>query len=667
MKKRTKLLAAFLAISTLLSGCVSEIPEEPLLTAAPPEEPEPITELRAQDDFYGYVNLAKLDSMEIGFLKSSAGSFDEAQAIVDERVDELVYSLGKGSESYPEGSPEQIIQAYYKQNMAYNAPTENSSRIFADVLSKINAVSSVDEYAALMAEFMREYGLALFLLPQVDMNLYKPDEYGTALTGVSIFFGATIEDLEKDSYSAETIKETVQAYLKAFGTDAEEADKRSDRVTRMLLGIADKTDIDVLTAADYYKYLTPVSTAELSGIFTAFDFEKTMRESGMNTLPDTWYIMDRKQLEAINETLCEDNLAALKDYAAAAFVMQFGQFLPDEYSSFRSRYFGEAGDTTDRDAKDACCAMLADRIGEVYAKRYTDDATIAAAEKMCEDIRAAYYDLIQSADWLSEETRGQLCRKLTNLVFVIGSPKPAEITPADKSLIADDLFGTTINFSKQSWADMAANIGREYPKDLFGMPSTAVNACYNTNNTITIPLAILNPPFFDASRSEAQNLGALGSVIAHEMSHAFDSNCIAFDADGKYDPEWLPEADRLAFEEKMRLTEEYFSGYTIMEVYHVDGELTLGENFADLGGVECVLSMAKTDDEKRELLESYASIWCMLEDDTSALGGLRYDVHSPAMVRVNAVVASLDEYYELYGVTAQDGMYVAPEDRVSRW
>ncbi|MGN1119666.1 MAG: M13 family metallopeptidase, partial [Oscillospiraceae bacterium] len=575
--------------------------------------------------------------------------------------------LGKGSESYPAGSAEQIIQAYYKQIMAYSAPSENNSRIFADVLSRISAVASIEDYAAIMAEFMREYGLELFLLPRVDMNPFKPDEYCTAIIGVSTFFGTNIEDMEKDPYSAETIKETVQAYLTAFGANAEDADKRSDSVTLMLLGIADNTDIDALTAEDYYKHLVPVSTEELSGIFSAFDFEKTMRESGFDVLPDTWYIMDDKQLEAINETLCDENLQALKDFAAATFVMKFGQFLPDEYSGFRSRYFGELGDITDRDAKESCCNMLADRIGEVYAKQYTDETTVAAAEKMCEEIRAAYYDLIQSADWLSEQTREQLCRKLNNLVFVIGSPEPKEITQADKALIADDLFATTLNFSKQSWADMAANIGKEYPKDLFGMPSTAVNACYNTNNTITIPLAILNPPFFDASRSDAQNLGALGSVIAHEMSHAFDSNCIDFDADGKYDPEWLPEADRLAFEEKMRLTEDYFSKYTIMEVYHVDGELTLGENFADLGGVECVLSMAKTDDEKRELLESYANIWCMLEDDSSALSGLRYDVHSPAMVRVNAVVASLDEYYELYDVTAQDGMYVAPEDRVSRW
>ncbi|MGN1119010.1 MAG: hypothetical protein ACI4Q4_01555, partial [Oscillospiraceae bacterium] len=97
MKIRTKMLAALLCVSTLLTGCVTELPEEPELTLSQTEQPEPITELRAQDDFYGYVNLAKLDSMEIGFMKSSAGSFDEAQAIVDERVEELVYGLGKGS------------------------------------------------------------------------------------------------------------------------------------------------------------------------------------------------------------------------------------------------------------------------------------------------------------------------------------------------------------------------------------------------------------------------------------------------------------------------------------------------------------------------------------------------------------------------------------------
>lgn len=664
MNKRTTVLSALLSASLLLTGCADTIIEETGYNPPARIEPEPITELRAQDDFYGYVNLEKLGSMEIGFMKYSVGSFDDAQSVVDDCVDELIYSIGKGSEINPEGSAEQIIRGYYKQVLAYNAPTESSRRIFDEVMAKIAAVKSVEDYVQLMAELNCEYNLPLFLMPQVDMNPFQPDEYGVGLVGVSSFFGTGIEDLEKDPYSASNLKDNLLAFLKAFGAQADDADRRSDSVTYMLLGIADKTDLEALNGNEIYKYLTPVSTAELNALFTSFDFEKLMRDSGFSNLPDTWYIMDRKQLEAINKTVCAENLEALKDYAAAAFIHRYGQFLPDEYSGLRSRYFGELGEATDRDAKDACCMVLADEIGEVYAKHYTDKQTVEAARQMCENIRAAYHDLIQNAGWLSAGTRELLCRKLSNLVFVIGAE---DTVSTDKTLLGDDLFSTTINIDKRVWADMLANIGQEYPKDRFGMPPMMVNACYNTNNTITIPLAILTPPFFDANRSDEQNLGALGAVIAHEMSHAFDSNCIKFDAEGRYDPEWLPEADRLAFEEKMRQTEEYYSRYTIMEVYHVDGELTLGENFADLGAVECVMTMVQTDAEKRELLESYAATWCMLENDASALEGLRYDVHSPGMVRVNAVIASLDEYYRLYDVTEQDEMYVPPEGRVSRW
>ena len=667
-KRKTAWLAVLLAVTAALSGCAGEavLPEE--LPETTEEAPEPVTALRAQDDFYGYVNLAKLDTLEIGYGKESAGSFDETDSAVQAQLDAIINDIVSSSEDYPDGSSEQLIRDFYNQYLEYEKPGEYSERVFAEVFARIDAVSTVSEYAELMGEFYREYNIPLLISPVVQMNYFEPSEYGCALVGIDNALGLSgLKELTEDKSAAFSIKEALQSLLTARGIAPTEAEERAVSVVNLLMDIASATDFEVYEAVFPMSYLSRHTLSELDEIFTGIDLVSYLKDCGAQTISEEWYISDRGQLEAINAVLCSEKLRALKDYAAASFVMNYGEFMPEEYSGFRSRYFGTGAANRSKLALETVKQSLWAELGEVYAERCGSAETIAAAEKMCEDMRTAYFDLIRGADWLSEETRRLLCEKLENMEFLIGAEAPVEPDPLDKELIGSEILETRINMDKRIAADSIANIGKPYPKSSRGMPPQIVNACYNTNNVLEIPLGIINTPFFDSGRSEAANLGALGMVIAHEMSHAFDSDCIAFDAEGRYNPEWLPEADRLAFEEKMRQTEEYYSRFTIMDVYHVDGELTLGENFADLGAMQCIMSVVNTPEEKRELLESYANIWCSLEQDVSALQGLRMDVHSPAVVRVNAVVSSCDDFYELYDVREGDGMYIAPEDRVSRW
>lgn len=666
--KRKSALLALLLAAAMTTGCVTmaepELPEEPVET----DEAEPITSLRAQDDFYGYVNLEKLDSLEIGFGKSSAGAFDETQELIDKQIESLIKEIADSDEDFPAGSPEQLIRALYRQSMQYTERGEECEKLFGDVFARIDAVDSVSEYAELMAEFQRDYGVTLLMQPAVMMNYFEPTKYCTAVSGVSSACGIVdFKSMTKELSAAMQLKQTVQNFLSALGVDSESADARSDNVVYLMLDIANATDFEVLESSFPLEYCTELSLGEMEELFSNISFADYVKGCGAKEAPDSWYITDRKQLETINSVLTEDRLEALCDYARAAFTMQYGSFLPDRYSGIRSRYFGLSGEDNSKDALDNVNSLLTEEVSEVYAKRCADEETISAAKEMCEDIRASYRDMISGADWLGETTRTLLCKKLDNMLFIVGYSEPKSPDPADEKLIGSNLLETMINLARKANADSMANIGKDYDSNVLQMPAQTVNACYTTDNTMNIPYGIMNPPFFSADNSKAQNLGALGTVIAHEISHAFDSDLIAFNAEGAYDPNWLPEADRLAFEERMKRTEEYYSCYTIMDVYHVDGKKTLGENFADLGGVQCVMSAVSSPDEKRELLESYAALWCCLYEDTAALSALRYDVHSPDSVRVNAVVASLDDFYELYDVGEEDGMYVPPEKRVSRW
>ena len=157
-------------------------------------------------------------------------------------------------------------------------------------------------------------------------------------------------------------------------------------------------------------------------------------------------------------------------------------------------------------------------------------------------------------------------------------------------------------------------------------------------------------------------------IIAHEMGHAFDSNCILFNSKGEYDPSWISDTDMQTLLERNEKAVSYFEdNFTVFGVYHVDGEKTLGENYADLGAVECIVSLTKSNDDRIKLFESYATIWCEMCTDDYIIDTIAYDSHSPAYIRVNAVLGTVDAFYETYDVKEGDGMYIAPEDRISRW
>ena len=152
------------------------------------------------------------------------------------------------------------------------------------------------------------------------------------------------------------------------------------------------------------------------------------------------------------------------------------------------------------------------------------------------------------------------------------------------------------------------------------------------------------------------------------MGHAFDSNNIVYDQSGSYNPKWIAEEDMKTLLKRNEKAVSYFEdNFTVFGIHHVDGKLTLGENFADLGGMECVTSLAKNKDDLKKIFESYAITWGRKVVDVMLIDQLAYDEHSPAIIRVNAILSAFDCFYDVYDVKEGDGMYIAPEKRISRW
>ena len=323
--------------------------------------------------------------------------------------------------------------------------------------------------------------------------------------------------------------------------------------------------------------------------------------------------------------------------------------------------------TPETEAAGAVNQLLEKQVSELYVKKYYTSEKKKQLFKMYQDIKEGYGVLIRGADWLSAKTKSGLIKKLDNMLFVPVGGKIKKAEKEDEKQIGENAFFTFINSKKKNYENSLSMIGEKHDKEFSIMSSQTVNAAYTMDNAFHITLAIMHAPYFDEKADYFTNLGGLGMVIAHEMGHAFDPNCILFDMDGNYDPEWIEEKDREKLKNRMDQMIGYYSSFVIMDVYHVNGRQTCGENFADKGGMECIMKIADTKEEKKRVFKNYARIWCTMMEDRISIEKLQTDEHSPECVRVNAVLASTEEFYEVYNVMPGDRMYVEPEKRVKRW
>ena len=288
---------------------------------------------------------------------------------------------------------------------------------------------------------------------------------------------------------------------------------------------------------------------------------------------------------------------------------------------------------------------------------------------MCDDIRDGYRKLIANAEWLSEPTRKELLKKLENIVYVTGSMLERHDNSEYQNIAGRNYYELYINYQRLNTQKQIKKLYEPVSRTDIIMSMQTLNACYHPSfNNITITVAIMNDPFFNVDADYYTNLGGLGMVIAHEMGHAFDSNCIVFNSKGEYKPDWIPSEDMATLKARNEKAVRYFEdNFKVFGIYHVDGEKTLGENYADLGAMECITSLTKTKEDRIRLFENYATIWSEMRTDDAIINQVADDVHSPSVIRVNAVLSTIGAFYETYDVKEGDGMYIAPEKRISRW
>jgi putative endopeptidase len=321
---------------------------------------------------------------------------------------------------------------------------------------------------------------------------------------------------------------------------------------------------------------------------------------------------------------------------------------------------------------------MGEALGRLYVERYFPAESKVRMLALVGDVRAALGERLRRVDWMSDQTKQKAIEKLGKLNVKIGYPNKWR-DYAKLRLRADDLYGNIERSQAFEWAFHLDRLNKPVDRDEWDMTPQTVNAYYDpTKNEIVFPAAILQPPFFDPSADPAVNYGAIGGVIGHEMTHGFDDQGRKSDGDGRL-RDWWTKADGDRFDARAAGLAKQYSAFEPLPGVHVNGELTLGENIADLGGLLLALDAyhASLHGQPAPLIDGltgdqrvflgWAQSWTSKIREDAERRQLATDPHSPELYRVNGVMRNVDAWYEAYGVKPGDALYVAPDQRVRIW
>ena len=431
------------------------------------------------------------------------------------------------------------------------------------------------------------------------------------------------------------------------------------------------------------KVYNPMTFAELTAQAPGFDWSAFFKAADLGT-PDNLVIGPKSAVIKIAALAGATPIDTLQAWSAFHLASNAAPDLSKDFvtAAFEFNNHELQGQPEQRPrwkrAVSAVEMALGDAVGHVYVdKFYPVDARVKM-EALTHDLRDAFHVRLEHNDWMSPETRQKALEKLEKFDFQIGYPKKWR-DYSSLEIRSDDLYGDVERGTAFEWAFWVGHLGKPVDKDQWDMTPQTVNA-YNqpTFNEVVFPAAILQPPFFNKDADAAINYGAIGGVIGHEMTHGFDDEGRKFDAMGRLHDWWTPE-DAKRFDERAKRYGAQFAAMDILPGAHINPDLTMGENIADLGGLTLALDAyhASLHGKPAPVLDGltgdqrvflgWAQVWRAKVRPDAARQRLVTDPHSPPVARVNGPMHNVEGWYSAFDVKPGEKLYLAPQDRVKIW
>ncbi len=628
--------------------------------------------VRVQDDLFLAVNGEWLETAVIPDDRPSTGGFSTLDQNVEKLMMGEVKAFASGEKSSEITGVSDAVKLYRK---VLDVERRNSEGIepLLPLLHRISGIDSSEKLNA-MAKELTTNGVDLPFELMVDTDWKDATKHclmmqgpGTILPDTT-YYGTEMGDQLLEVYKGMAAKALAYTDL----TEEEQKQYLEDTIAYDAL-IAKKVKSSE-EWADYVKMYNPMPTDEVAGYVKPFDLKALLHGLWDDKIPETVIVADPKAIKELNGYFNEENLIKYVRWTyVGALLSSLGYLSEEMYATGRiysKALTGVPGDPTlDKQAYRAASDYFSEPLGLYYGRTYFGEEAKKDVVDMVKKIIDAYKDRVGKNTFLREETKQKAIKKLSTMAIKMGYPD--DVRPLYKKLKVEDgdsYYEAVCRLRKIGLADEIAKLNEPVDRNEWAMPGHMVNACFNPfMNDITFPAAILQKPFYSIKQSKSENLGGIGAVIAHEISHAFDNNGSHFDENGSLF-NWWSEEDFAAFD---KLTEKMVEQWDGIEYCgdKVNGRLVVSENIADNGGMAATLQvMHETEGaDFQAYFLNWGRIWCQKANPEYELLLLKNDVHSPNKLRSNIQVRNFPEWYEAFGVTDKDEMYIPPEKRIVIW
>ena len=632
-----------------------------------------------KSDFYSYANGNWVKNNPLKPEYARFGSFDKLREDNVERLNALFAEMSKMSPAY--GTNDQKIVDLYKQGLDSTRLNSEGATPIAKDLNAIYAAADKQELVKVLAD-MNKYGSGGFFGVGVDADLMDSDSQVLYMGQGGLGMGDRDYYVAKENAELhEKYQQMIEKFFSLCGLDEPARRAASALKTEDALAEFSWTSIQ---NRDYTKLYNPMSTSQIAATFKGFDFALFFKSLG---LPEQEKVIVQQPsfFNGFAKLYADTDLETLKDYLAAHLIMDASSYLSDDFYAADFDFFSTAmsGITEQKPrwkrAMSIPNSILGEAVGQMYVKKYFPEENKQKMLEIVGQLQKSLGEHIAALDWMSDKTKEYAEKKLSSFTVKIGYPDKWKDY---SSLTVDPKLSYYDNIrSANAWyvADNLSKLGQKTDKSEWGMTPQTVNAYYNpTTNEICFPAAILQPPFFNIDADDAINYGAIGVVIGHEMTHGFYDQGRLFDAEGNMTNWWTAE-DEAKFKEKTAVLVKQYSEVEILPGLHADGQLTLGENIADHGGVSIAYTAlhnalgdtlpADIDgfNVDQRFFLGFAHLWAQNATDEEKARLTKLDVHSLAENRVNITVRNFPFFFKAFDIQEGDPMWRPESERVNIW
>ena len=675
--KGTYLFMMSLAAATALVGC-SNAPKGQVASFTGEDMD---TTVDPSVDFYKYANGGWIKQHPLPDDKSRFGVFDLMAEENRERLKEIINDVA--ANKGPQGSVSQKIGDFYASGLDMENRNANGYSSLKPYLEKIAGLTDKSQVPALTAELQLSVCNPFFnLFPDADaknssMCIATLWQGGLGLPDRDYYF-------EPDDRS-KSVREAYVEYLTTLftlvGNDslvaAEKAQKVFDFESR--LAEVSSTKLENRVPENIYNKMSVDSLKLISP-----DFAWNVYFEGMQVAVDEVNVSQPKFFAALSQIVADADIDVLKDYMTINLLADAAPYLSDDFVAANFKYSSTITGVKEmqplwKRVIGTINGTMGEAVGQLYVEKYFPATAKARMLELVENLRTAFGQRIDNLTWMSDSTKAAAKDKLAAIMVKIGYPDKWK-DYSDLQIVEGDYAANLIAASKFLTREQLNKIGKPVDKSEWFMNPQEVNAYYNPSaNEIVFPAGILQPPFFYADGDDAVNYGAIGVVIGHEMTHGFDDMGRKYDKDGNMNNWWTPE-DSEKFKATTQRLVDFYNEFIVIDTLRANGELTLGENIADNGGLNIAYQAYSnsrsgkpapepidgfTDDQR--FLLAYARVWAGNIRDEQIYLQTKTDPHSLGSLRVNGQIPLFDLFYKSFDIKENSPMYLPEDKRIVIW